>query len=139
MTRNFDKYRNTRFIQKTDVENSPHGGALVTIKEVTEENVALDFQDEKVKYIIHFQENYKPWPPGLEVLEVIKQINGSGNVDDWPGTRLVLFIDPSVKFGGKVLGGIRCRAPKNQAPQQAEDVVVVQEESDRHTDNDIPF
>ncbi len=127
----YDKYRNTRFIQKADVENSPHGAILVTVKEVAEENVALDYQDAKEKYVIHFDENYKPWAPGFEVLEVIKQINGSGNVDDWPGTKLVLFVDPFVKFGGKVLGGIRCRAPKEQ-PEQVDVKPVVD-------DSDIPY
>jgi len=35
-------------------------------------------------------------------------------VDEWRGTELVLFVDPNVKFGHKKVGGIRCRAPKNQ-------------------------
>ena len=108
--RNYDKYRSTKFIQKSDVER----GILVTIDKVTEENVAPDWQAEKIKYVIHFQEDYKAWAPGIEVLETIKQIAGTGNVDDWSGTELVLFVDPNVKFGPKKVGGIRCRAPKSQ-------------------------
>jgi hypothetical protein len=102
---------------------------LVTIKEVTEENVALEYKPEEIKYVLYFEENYKPWTPGIETLETIKQINGSGNVDEWPGTKIVLFVDPSVKFGGKVVGGIRCRAPKNQP----------EEEPPKATDDDIAF
>ncbi len=115
--RSWDKHRNTKFIQKSDVENSPHGAILVTIKEVTEENVAPEYRNEEIKYVIYFEEDYKPWTPGIETLEIIKQINGSGNVDDWPGTKIVLFVDPNVKFGGKVVGGIRCRAPKQSEPE----------------------
>ncbi len=112
--RSYDKHRNTKFIQKSEIENSPHGGVLVTIKEVSEENVKPEYMEQEIKYVLYFEESYKPWAPCFESLEVIKQISGSGNVDDWTGTKLVLFIDPGVKFGPKTVGGIRCRAPKNQ-------------------------
>lgn len=114
--RNYDKYRNTKFIQKSDVGR----GILVTIDKVTEENVAPEYQAEEIKYVIHFKENYKPWAPGIETLENIKHIAGTGNVDDWSGTKLVLFIDPDIKFGGKKVGGIRCRVPKGQPETQPE-------------------
>ena len=116
--RSYDKHRSTKFIQKSEIEDSPHGGLLVTIREVTEENVAPEYKAEEIKYVIYFEEAFKPWTPGIEVLEIIKQIAGTGNVDEWSGTKLVLFIDPNVKFGGKKVGGIRCRAPKNQPETQ---------------------
>ena len=122
--RSWDKYKNTTFIQKSDVER----GALVTIDKVTEENVAPDSQPEETKYVIHFKEDYKPWSPGIQCLEIISQIAGTGNVDDWPGTKLVLFVDKNVAFKGKVVGGIRCRAPKNQ-PQAEPEIA----------DEDIPY
>lgn len=115
--RNYDKYRNTKFIQKSDVER----GVLVTIKEVNEENVAPEYQAEEIKYVIHFEEDYKSWAPGIETLETISHIAGTGNVDDWSGTKLVLFVDPDIKFGRKKVGGIRCRAPKNQAEPEVKD------------------
>ena len=116
--RSYDKYKNTKFIQQSEISNSPHGCILVTINNITEENVAPESQPERIKYIIHFKENCKPWAPGVETLGVINQIAGTGNVDDWPGTKLVLYIDPNVSFQGKVTGGIRCRAPKEQPETQ---------------------
>ena len=113
--RSYDKYRNSKYIQQSDVTNSPHKCLLVTIKEITEENMAPDSQAERMKYVINFEENYKPWAPGNETLAIISQIAGTGNVDDWPGTKLVLVIDPNVSYQGKITGGIRCRAPKDQA------------------------
>lgn len=111
--RSYDKYRNSKYIQQSDVLNSPHKSLLTTIKEVTEENMASDSQPERMKYVIHFEENYKPWAPGNETLGVISRIAGTGNVDDWPETKLVLFVDPNVSFQGKITGGIRCRVPKD--------------------------
>ena len=136
--RNYDKYRNTKFIQKSDVER----GALVTIDKVTEENVAPDSQAEEIKYVIHFVENYKPWAPGIETLETISYITGTGNVDDWSGTILVFFIDPDVKFGVKKVGGIRCRAPKNQPETSTggqSNPDWVGEDPQKPEENGIPF
>jgi hypothetical protein len=144
--RSFDKYRNTRFIQKTDVEK----GALVTIDKVTEENVAPEYQAEEIKYVIHFKENYKPWAPGIESLEDISHIAGTGDVDRWGGTEIVLFVDPDVKFGPKKVGGIRCRAPKipkNRIPQNVQPPTqpsgpnpdYVGDNPPPPTDDDIPF
>lgn len=115
--RSYDKYRDTKFIQKSDVER----GALVTIDKVTEENVASENKPEKIKYVIHFKEDYKPWVPGIESLESIKYTVGTGNVDDWPGTKLVLFVNPDVRYGREKVGGIRCRAPKAQAAKPQPD------------------
>ncbi len=108
--RSYDKYRNSTYIQKTDVE-APQ---LLTIDCVKEEDVSQTDQPEEMKYVIYFKEDYKPWVPGIQMLEMINHINGSGNVDDWSGTKLVLFVDQNVAFRGKIVGGIRCRAPKNQ-------------------------
>lgn len=128
--RSYDKHRNTKFIQKSEIENTEHGVVLVTIKEITEENVAPEYQAQDIKYVLYFEEDYKPWAPCWESLEVIKHIAGIGDVDKWPGTKLVLYVDPNVKFGRKTVGGIRCREPKNQ-PEQVEAKPV--------KDNDIPF
>lgn len=130
MTRNYDKYRDTKYIQKSDVEK----GALVTIKEITETDFSSDSQPEKIKFVIHFDEAYKPWVPGIESLEAISQVAGTGNVDDWTGTKLVLFVDSSVRFAGKKVGGIRCRAPKEQT-----EVGQVETESTMLSDEEIPF
>jgi len=147
--RSYDKYRNTKFIQKSDVER----GALVTIDKVVEENVASENRAEEIKYVIYFKEDYKPWAPGIETLETIHNVAGTGNVDDWPGTKLVLFVDPNVRYGREKVGGIRCRAPKKQpnpdsheegCESQIDDFSSVSEETDelakdQTEKDDIPF
>ena len=112
--RSYDKYRETKFIQKSDVEK----GVLVTIDEIRDENVAPDNQPEKMKYVVYFKEkDYNPWVPNIGSLEEIAKIAGTGDVDKWPGTVIVLYVNPDVEFAGKRVGGIRCRqAPKNQQP-----------------------
>ena len=110
----YDKYRDTKFIQQTDVDPP----LIVTINRVTEEDVSMENQPTKMKFVIYFNEDLKPWAPGFETLQVIHQINGSGDVNNWAGTELILYRDPNVSFGGKVVGGIRCRAPEKQPEPQ---------------------
>jgi len=110
--RSYDKYRNSSYVQKSDVDPD----ILVTIAEVKEEDVSMTNQPEEMKYVIYFKEDVKPWVPGIQMLEMIHQINGNGDVDRWAGTKIVLYLDPTVAFHGKIVGGIRCRPPKNQQP-----------------------
>lgn len=106
--RSFDKYRNTRYLQKTEVGK----GILVTIAKITEENVAPDDQPEEIKYVLHFREKYKPWVPNIGSLDEIRAMTGSDDVDQWTGTCIVLYVNPDVEMKGKRVGGIRCRTPK---------------------------
>jgi len=110
--RSYDKYRNSSYVQKSDVDPD----ILVTIAEVKEEDVSMTNQPEEMKYVIYFKEDVKPWVPGIQMLEMIHQINGNGDVDRWAETKIVLYLDPTVAFHGKIVGGIRCRPPKNQQP-----------------------
>ena len=40
--------------------------------------------------------------------------------DNWLGRKVVLYVDPTVTFGSKRVGGIRIRMPKNQGQAPAE-------------------
>lgn len=107
----WDKHRNTKYIQKNDIGT----GILVTISEITEEIFQNNGRDEE-KYVLHFTENFKPWIPNVGSLEEIFKISGKEKVEQWPGTVIVLYVNSEVEMGGKKVGGIRCRAPKNQQP-----------------------
>ncbi len=48
--------------------------------------------------------------------QIIAMILKSEETDDWIGKQIVLYDDPNVSFGGKLVGGIRVRAPRVKAP-----------------------
>lgn len=108
--RSYDKYRETKYLQKSDLEKP----VLLTIAKIAEEDVSSNDRPEKIKYVIYFKEAYNPWVPNIGSLEEISHIAGTGDVDRWPGTVIVLYVNPDVEFAGKRVGGIRCRAPKNR-------------------------
>ena len=110
-----DTMAESRFLKQADVG----AGSLVTIESVTQINVAKKEDPEELKWCASFAECEKPLPLNLENREMIATINGSRNSDDWPGTKLVLYANPNIMFGGKKVGGIRIRAPKNQGTTPA--------------------
>ena len=140
----YDKYRKSNYVQKSDVDPP----ILVTIAHVAEEDVSMTDQPAEMKYVIHFEQDVKPWVPGIQMLEMIHQIAGDGDVDHWdsayrldkglPVLKIVLWCDPTVAFRGKVVGGIRCHPPKNQV--QAEPVEPPARKTEPPlTDDDLPF
>jgi len=109
---NISQLKESKFLKKEDCGN----GILVTIERVTQENVAKEGAEPEYKWVVHFQESDKPMVLNSTNGQIIAQITRSEETDDWAGHKIVLYHDPNVSFGGKIMGGIRCRAPRNAAP-----------------------
>lgn len=89
-------------------------GTLATIKEVYQDNVAKEGAPEELRWCIAFNEIEKPMVLNSTNGQIIAQITKQDDTDHWTGAKIVLYDDPSVSFGGKLVGGIRVRAPRNQ-------------------------
>ena len=102
--------KSSKFLKKEDVGE----GVLVTITALTQENVAKEGVDPDLKFALHFKEFEKPLVLNSTNGQIIAQITGeSDNIEkSWVGHKIVLYEDPNVSFGGKLVGGIRVRAPK---------------------------
>jgi hypothetical protein len=105
----------SKFLKKEDVGI----GVLVTIGNITKENVAQEGADPEYKYCMSFAELDKPLVLNSTNLHILQAILLSDESDDWTGKKIVLYTDPTVSFGGKVVGGIRIRQPKDTAALQA--------------------
>ena len=123
--------KESKFLKKEDVGT----GLLLTVNGVGQENVAKQGADPEMKWVLHFEESDKPLVLNQINIQIAAQVFGSEDTDDWTGKRLVLYTDPNVSFGGKVVGGIRVRAPKKTAPAPKPRP----EPIDIDEDSDIPF
>lgn len=103
----------SKFLKKEDV--SGERGVLVTISACQQANVAMPGADPEMKWTLSFQELDKPMVLNSTNIHMCAKACGSDNTDDWMGKKVVLYEDPNVSFGGKLVGGIRLRAPKTQA------------------------
>lgn len=102
--------KQSRFLTRAEVGR----GALVTIKEIYQDNVAKEGAPEELRWCIAFDELEKPMVLNSTNGQIIAQITKNEDTDHWVGHKVVLYDDPSVSFGGKLVGGIRVRAPRNQ-------------------------
>lgn len=110
-----NQLKDSKFLKKEDCGQ----GILATIKTLSQESVNKDGAPEELKYALWFEELEKPLILNGVNSQIIATICKSEETDDWTGHKIVLYNDPTVSFGGRLTGGIRVRAPKNQAPKPA--------------------
>jgi len=137
--------KQSKFLTRADVG----AGVLVTIREIYQDNVAKEGAPEEMKWCIQFDEVEKPMVLNSTNGQIIAQITKQEDTDHWPGAKVVLYDDPSVSFGGQLVGGIRVRAPRGLAAKAAPVTVVgkpvhqpakVQPRTEELTpDEDCPF
>lgn len=108
-----NQLKESKYLKKEDCGQ----GILVTIKGLSQENMAMEGDPQELKWVLHFMENIKPMALNSTNAQLIAQVAQSEETDDWPGKKIVLYSDPSISFGGKLVGGIRVRAPRNQPPK----------------------
>ena len=124
--------RESKFLKQTDVGR----GALGTVEKCVQMNVAKEGADPEMKWCLTFADIDKPLVLNSTNIQLCEKIFGSDDTDHWHGKRLVLYTDPNVSFQGKLVGGIRVRAPKPSAPPPPPKPEPAFESLD---DSDIPF
>lgn len=102
--------KNSRFLTQHDVGED---GRIVTVQSVDQQNVAPENQPKEMKWVMHFEEEWaKPLVLNRTNTELAAKVLKSDDTDDWAGKQLVAYQDPSINYGGKVIGGIRLRSVK---------------------------
>ena len=107
--------KQSKYLTKADVIPP----ILVTIRGYEQVNVAKEGAEPEMRWALHFDEVEKPMVVNSTNGQIIAAITGSEDFDGWIAKKIILFNDPNISFGGKLTGGIRCRAPRNQPAQAA--------------------
>ncbi len=127
--------RESKFLKKEDVG----AGALMTIEACEQHNVAKEGAPPEQKWCLTFEESDKPLVLNSTNIQLCERMFASDDTDEWVGKKIVLYTDPNVSYAGKIVGGIRVRAPKAKtAPKPAAAPIhapIVEE----LTDEDVPF
>lgn len=98
----------SKWMSKEDVEPPK----TFTIESLIKEDVQGDGGLEE-KNIMRFEErDSKPLILNGTNWDLLEQMFRSDDSDDWIGKAIELYNDPTVRFGNKVTGGIRARAPQ---------------------------
>ena len=118
----WDSMVESKYIKQGDID----GEMVVTIRKFGQVNVAQDGQPEEKKWAVRFDEFSKPMVLNASNIEMLKLIAPSP--EEAVGKRCTLYVDHSIMFGGKRVGGLRIKpAPQGGSPALAD------------MEDDIPF
>ena len=97
----------SRFITKNDINGED--GIVVTIKGFDTATLKTDNGGEEEKTVVEFEELDKPLVLNRTNSQLIEVLTGADCPDDSIGSKVMLYFDPTVSNGSKIVGGIRIR------------------------------
>ena len=108
--------KSSRFLRKEDLGEK--GKMLLTIKSASMENVAPTNEAPDMKCCIAFQNaGVKPMVVNATNFASICEISGKDDSDNWADTKIVVWFNPAIEFGGQKTGGLRVRKPQLKEPE----------------------
>lgn len=124
----------SKYLGKGDVQDKP---LLLTIKGFQQVNLAKEGERPNMKWAMFFAEEDKPLIMNPTNLQLAAQALGTEETDQWVGRKIVAFNDPGVQYQGKLTGGVRLRAPRQNGAAQAP--APAQQPAGEDYDDSIPF
>ena len=128
--------KNSKYLAKEDIPNP----RIETMKGM--ESVFIESQDgDKRVTLLHFMGNLKPMVLNVTNRDVLIEDLGIRTAGELRGKQIEIFVDKSVSFAGKRVGGLRLRVPEgtpaaeNQQQQDAQS----QGDAEKEFSDDIPF
>jgi hypothetical protein len=111
------------YLKQSDIDQD----YIVTVKKIENKNIARDDEPAENKWLVHFREFDKPMVLNSTNIQLMAQACDSDDTNDWTGKEVIIFTDPNVSFGGKLVGGLRIRkhktvvaaSPKQRIPAMA--------------------
>jgi hypothetical protein len=119
----------SKFLKKEDFQDEDR---VMTIRGVKLEDMPGDTSEQK--WVLYFREEAKGMVMNITTIRVLEQAYGD-DTDTWTGNKVMVYVDPNVSFGGKVVGGLRVRTPKKGAQKAPPPPP----QSDPDFNDDVPF
>ena len=122
------------YLKQTDFDES---GTIVTVASIIEKNVARPDDPVEMKWLVHFEQFDKAMVLNSTNINALGRACGSDDTDDWTGKEVIVYVDPTIGYGGKITGGLRIRkyvvaAPPKQAVKAAPRQPVEKQEPDTY-------
>jgi hypothetical protein len=115
LKRSFRSYvGDAQYLKKEDLSD-PVDTELLWVKE---EKVTAPGKGTKIRLVAYFDGLTKGLVLNTANCEILAEITGTDDPNEWKDVALQLYVDPDVKYGGKKTGGIRIRKRPGTAPVQ---------------------
>lgn len=103
----------SKYLKQSDVDQD----YIVTVESLAHVNVApKDADQDEMKWTIHFAEFDKPMVLNSTNIQLLAKACGSDETDDWIGKQVIVYTDPNVSYGGKLVGGLRIKRYSQARP-----------------------
>ena len=102
-----------------EYEFAPGEDKIVTIRAVDINEITGTGGKKDDKPVMHFVEQVKPLILNTTNFKMLTKLFKSPYIEDWCGKQITLYGDPSVKFGGELVGGVRIRKDLPVSTQEA--------------------
>lgn len=122
----------SKYLTKEDCEPP----ILVQIFNMTTDQVEGDNNQMEERAVLHFHGDVKPMILNNTNKELLKAITGATTVGQIRNRQVILYNDPTIMFGRKMVGGIRIRAAAGAGAQPANPGVI---QTDPGMHDDIPY
>ncbi len=106
---------NSKYLSKADVGED---GLTLTIKGFRVETLDSDEGNEE-KTVMHFVEDVKPMVLNRTNAQLVGVCTGAKTAGEARGKQLVVYNDPTIAFGGKIVGGLRIKKANGSQPKPA--------------------
>lgn len=119
--KSYKAYSDGQFLKKEDVD-PPH---IWTITNVKEQSVTAPGKEPKTKLVLFFNGSQKGLVLNMANGDVLSEMTGHDDPEEWIGQRVELYCDDSVTYAGKRIGGVRLRKPAGESadePSQDQDI-----------------
>lgn len=123
---NINDMLESKYLKQTDVPDD----AFVTVLKIGKKNIAKEDEAPDVKWLCEFNEYNKPLILNTTNIQLLAKACESDDTDDWIGKEVILYADPNVSYGGKLVGGLRIRKAKTAPVRVAKQPAT----ADRNTD-----
>jgi len=101
---------NSKYLSKEDVMEP----LLVQIYIMTTDEVEGDNNQIEQRAVLHFHGDVKPLIVNQTNKELLKAVTGAQTVGQLRNQQVILYNDPTIMFGRKMVGGIRVRSAQQQ-------------------------
>jgi hypothetical protein len=106
--KSYKAYSDGQYLKKEDVNPSQ----TWVIQDAREQTVTTPGKEPKEKIVLFFDGTKKGLVLNLAQGDAMLEMTGSEDPSEWIGERVELFVDDSVAYAGKKVGGIRLRKPE---------------------------
>jgi len=112
-------------------------GSIHKVLSCTEEQLKADDGQMERKWILNLS-GLKPLILNATNTRRCVAAFGTAETDDWVGQEIIAYCDPTIEFGGKIIGGVRLRPVPKKQPAKAK-VARVASGNIANGDDSIPF